>query len=75
VALKLSPNLRRTEAQKRKDASSSDGSDLKKSPPKKALLLRLTKAKSQDKDDHRPRSREAGKVVRSKMRREGDWRS
>jgi len=35
VALKLSPNLRRTEAQKRKEAAASDGPDLKKPPPKK----------------------------------------
>lgn len=35
MALKLSPNLRRTETQKRKEAAASDGPDLKKPPPKK----------------------------------------
>ena len=35
LALKLSPNLRRTEAQKREAAKASEGPDMKKPPPKK----------------------------------------
>jgi len=35
LALKLSPNLRRTEAQKRSEAKASEGVDIKKAPPKK----------------------------------------
>ena len=35
LALKLSPNLRRTEAQKRAEAKKAEGADVKKPPPKK----------------------------------------